>query len=109
MEGGIGIAEVIRQLRGDLNVAAWHGKNAEPRFELGEIELEFEVVLDTSRGGDAKARLWVVDASWSGKKGKTATHRVKLTLQPQDSEGRKTTVSGRALDREERPHDPVGS
>lgn len=109
MEDGIGIDEVIRQLRSDLNVAAWQGENAELRFELGEIELEFEVVLDTSHGGDVKARLYVVDASWSRKKGKRGTQHVKLTLQPKDREGRKTTVSGRALDGEERPHDPVGS
>src|SRR5262249_30699082 len=105
MEGGIGIAEVIRQLRGDLNLAAWQGENAEPRFGLGEVELEVEGVLGTSRGGDATARLWVVDASWSGKASKTASHRVKLTLQPKDREGRKTSVSGRALDGEETPHD----
>jgi hypothetical protein len=100
---GIGVAEVIRQLRGDLYLAGWQGEGKEPRFELGPIELEFSVVVDSSLGGGASAKLWVVDVATEGKRSSQVTHRIKLVLQPTDSHGHKTSVSGPAVDGEEMP------
>jgi hypothetical protein len=100
---GVGLAEVLRQLRGDLYLAEWQGEGKEPRFELGPIELEFAVVVDSSRGGSAGAKLWVVDVSAEGKRTAQTTHRIKLTLQPTDAQGRRTSVSGEVLDGEEMP------
>ncbi|MEV4512591.1 trypco2 family protein [Dactylosporangium sp. NPDC049525] len=99
----ISVAEVIRQLRGDLYYAQWQGEDKTLRFELGPIELEFAVVVDSSRGNGAKAKLWVVDASAESKRSSQHTHRIKLTLQPMDEHGVKTTVAGRPIDGEEVP------
>jgi hypothetical protein len=102
----IGLAEVIRQLRGDLALAEWEGGHKDLKFELGPIELEFAVVVDSSRQAGARARLWVVDLSANGKKGLSVTHRIKLTLQPgnpDEPEGR-PWVAGRSADGEETPN-----
>jgi len=98
---GVGLAEVLRQLRGDLYLAGWQGEGLEPRFELGPIELEFSVVVDSSRGGKAAAKLWVVDVSAEGRTSSQATHRIKLTLQPTDAHGQRTSVAGDVVDGEE--------
>lgn len=100
---GIGVAEVIRQLRGDLSYAQWQGEDKSLRFELGPIELEFTVVIDSSRTNGARAKLWVVDAGTEGKRSSQHTHRIKLALQPVDEHGVKTTVAGRPVDGEVAP------
>ncbi|GAB3852651.1 trypco2 family protein [Dactylosporangium cerinum] len=100
---GVGLAEVIRQLRGDLYLAGWQGEGKDPKFALGPIELEFAVVVDSSRGGKAAAKLWVVDVAADGRRSSQVTHRIKLVLQPTDAEGRPTVVSGPMVEGEETP------
>jgi Trypsin-co-occurring domain 2 len=103
MDDGIGVAEVLRQLRGDLALAEWQGEGKEPRFELGPIELEFQVTVDSSRQGGAKARLWVVEAGLESTQARSATHRIKLTIQPRQSQhpDRKPWISSEAAEGEQ--------
>jgi hypothetical protein len=89
---GFDVAQVIAQLRGDLYLAGWQGEGKTPRFQVGPIEIELSVVLDSSRTGGASAKLWVVDASAEGKISKQATHRIKLVLNPTDEHGAPTEV-----------------
>jgi NTP-dependent ternary system trypsin peptidase co-occuring protein len=103
MKDGASLADVIHQLRGDLNYAIWQGEGKEPRFELGPIELEFTVVVDGSRAGHASAKLWVVDVSYDGKQSAVQTHRVKLVLNPKNLDGSTTAVSGSDIDGEDIP------
>jgi hypothetical protein len=101
----IALAEVIRQLRGDLALAEWQGEGKDLKFELGPIELEFAVVVDSSRQAGARARLWVVDVNADGRKGSSVTHRIKLMLQPRDpaAPDRQPWVADRPVDGEELP------
>jgi hypothetical protein len=81
----IGVADVIYQLRGDLYLAAWQGEESGLKFELGPIELEFAVVVDSSRGANAAAKLWVADVGVDGKHSSQVTHRIKLVLNAVDA------------------------
>jgi hypothetical protein len=97
------VADVISQLRGDLYLAGWQGEGKTPRFQLGPIEVEFAVVLDSSRTAGGGAKLWVVDASVEGRYSKQVTHRIRLVLNPTDADGRPTEVAGEYGDDEEVP------
>jgi hypothetical protein len=85
VQSDIGVADVIHQLRGDLYLAAWQGEDSGLKFELGPIELEFAVVVDSSRGGSARAKLWVADIGAEGKHSSQVTHRIKLVLNAVDA------------------------
>ncbi|HZM76514.1 MAG TPA: trypco2 family protein [Candidatus Limnocylindrales bacterium] len=103
MDDGVELAEIVRQLRGELALAAWQGEHQELKFELGPIELEFHVVVEKSKAGGGKARVLVADVDGRRQQTSSITHRIKLTLQPRlrDEPDRSPHIAGRALDGEE--------
>jgi hypothetical protein len=78
----IELADMIREIREQLTTALADGDGRMLRFELGPVEIEASVVLTQEGGGDAKVRLWVVDAGANGKYAQAETQRVSLTLTP---------------------------
>ncbi len=78
----IELAEVIRELRAELERARWAGESAELRFELGPVQLELEVALTHEAGGGGKVRFWVVEVGAEGKVASSSTQKVTLTLTP---------------------------
>lgn len=88
----IELADMIRELRQQLSTALADGEGEALRFELGPVEIEASVAVTREAGGDAKVRLWVVDAGANGKYGHAETQRVTLTLTPRafTADGRPT-------------------
>ena len=86
----IELAQVISQLREELDTARRAGQGEDLRFELGPVELELMVAVDRQGGPDAKVRFWVIELGASGKVASQATQRIKLILDPRESgqEGR---------------------
>lgn len=78
----IELAEMIRQLRHELNAAMADGAGGPVRFELGPVEIEATVAVDRKGGAGGKVRFYVVEAGADGSTGTLRTHRVSLTLQP---------------------------
>ncbi|MFB7651764.1 MULTISPECIES: trypco2 family protein [unclassified Streptomyces] len=78
----IELADMIRELREQLTTTLAYGDGRMLRFELGPVEVEASVAVAREGGGDAKVRLWVVDAGASGKYGHAETQRITLTLVP---------------------------
>jgi hypothetical protein len=78
----IELADVIRQLRAELDRARSAADDETLRFELGPIELELAVALEVTGGAAAKVRFWVVDLGADARTSSTSTQRIKLTLQP---------------------------
>ncbi|MFI6565985.1 trypco2 family protein [Streptomyces sp. NPDC050534] len=78
----IELADMIQELREQLTTSLAHGDGRMLRFELGPVEVEVSVAVTQEGGGDAKVRLWVVDAGANGKYGHAETQRIKLTLVP---------------------------
>ncbi|GIH05297.1 hypothetical protein Rhe02_33640 [Rhizocola hellebori] len=95
------LADLIYQLRGDLNLAAWQGRDKDPKFVVGPIELEVSVVVDTSRSGGVAAKLVLVDASAGATRTSQTVHRIRLTLQPIGPDGRSPHISGEPMPGEE--------
>jgi Trypsin-co-occurring domain 2 len=81
----IELAQVISQLREELDTARRAGQDEDLRFELGPVELELMVAVDRQGGPDAKVRFWVIELGASGKVASQATQRIKLILDPRES------------------------
>ncbi|WP_267244808.1 trypco2 family protein [Streptomyces sp. PR69] len=93
----IELAEMIRQLRNELTAAVEAAKDEELQFALGPVELEASVVVERSGTAGARLRFWVVEGGGEGRIASGATHRITLTLQPQQrGSARPPWVSGSA-------------
>ncbi|MFD9602462.1 trypco2 family protein [Streptomyces sp. NPDC059970] len=77
------------------------------QFKVGEVELEFAVELRKDVKAKAGFKAWVVTAGTELGAAKGDTHRVKISLTPQKSDGGDLYVHGSA-DREEGPGDLSG-
>lgn len=88
------LAHTIAAVRRDLAEAMLEGQDKSIQFRTGPVELELEVGVTNTGGGEAGVRLYVVTLSGKGEREKTTTQRVKLTLQPIDiATGSDLTVS----------------
>ena len=89
----IELAEVIGELRRELQEVLNAGEGEQLRFELGPVELEATVAVEKSGGGGAKVRFWVIEVGGDAKVGEVTTHRVKLALQTRLAGGGKVWVA----------------
>ena len=78
----IELAEVIAELRRELDSARASGEGSELQFELGPIELEVTMALEKQGGAGAKVRFWVVELGGDARANTTNTQRIKLMLKP---------------------------
>ena len=78
----IELADVISELRAELDRARLAAAGSELRFGLGPVELEVTVGLDREGTAGGKVRFWVVEVGAEGKIASTSTQRIKLTLTP---------------------------
>jgi hypothetical protein len=93
----IELADVVSDLRAELERARDAAVGKELRFEIGSIELEVAVALEKAGGGGAKVRFWVVELGGDAKMSNTSTQRIKLTLLPTLADGEsKPYIAGSA-------------
>jgi Trypsin-co-occurring domain 2 len=91
------LADVIKSLREELNEAMVDAAGKVIQFELGPIDLEFQVVVSREAGGSGKIRFWVVELGGEGKMSSASTQVIKLQLTPKDVvTGRSPLVAGAA-------------
>ena len=91
MDGGwIGLADAVRALRRELDVARAEGAADRVRFALGPVEVEFALTVARDAEADAGVRFGVVSIGAKGSISSESAHRLKLVLTPTDS------VTGRA-------------
>ncbi len=89
----IELAEVIQELRSELQRARVAAADEELRLELGPIELEVAVGLERVGGAEAKVRFWVVELGGDARATASSTQRIRLTLRPVLAGRPKETVS----------------
>lgn len=90
LENTIELAEVVRNLREQLHLAMEAGTGQDLRFEVEDLELELQVAVTKSTGGElgggSKVKFWVFEAAASGKAevsiGSERVQRLKLRLRP---------------------------
>ncbi|HJP64977.1 MAG TPA: trypco2 family protein [Actinomycetota bacterium] len=81
----IGLAEAIRTLRAELAASQDEGSDNSVRFNVGPVELEFQVELSREAGVEGGVQFWVVSIGGKGSVASTTSHRLKLSLEPVDT------------------------
>ena len=80
------LADTIAAVRRELSLAQVAGAGQPILFRTGLVELEFEVAVTRTGGGQAGVQLWVLTLGAKGELGRANTQRIKVTLQPVDLE-----------------------
>lgn len=92
----VGLGDAIKAIRRELDAAIEHGDGGSLKFQPGPLELELVVTVHLDVGGKVKILLLPWTAEVHG--GRSAEHvqRVKLTLQPVNSEGGEQLIGHRS-------------
>ena len=80
------LADTIAAVRRELGLAQAAGQGQAIQFRAGPVELEFEVAVTRTGGGQAGVQLWVLTLGAKGELGQATTQRIKVTLQPVNPE-----------------------
>ena len=76
------LADTIAAVRRELSAAQAAGQGQPVQFRTGPVELEFEVAVTRTGGGQAGVQLWVLTLGGKGQLAHASTQRIKITLQP---------------------------
>ena len=80
------LADTIAAVRRELSSAQAAGQGQPIQFRTGPVELEFEVAVTRTRGGQARVQIWVLTLGGKLERGHATTQRIKITLQPVNPE-----------------------
>jgi Trypsin-co-occurring domain 2 len=78
----IPLSDAIRALRRELVEAVKEGKDQEVKFALGPIELELQVEVSSTGGGEAGIKFWVLSLGGKGERSSGRTQTVRISLTP---------------------------
>jgi hypothetical protein len=91
----IPLSDTIDALRAELSAAVAKGADADIRFPVGAIQLEFNVTVTKSTDVKGGIRFWVVDAGAGGSIASQAVQKVTIALEPPvDRAGQPVKVTG---------------
>lgn len=97
----IALADVVVELRKELDRARAAAADEQLQFALGPIELEVTVAIEREAGAGGKVRFWVVETGGDAKATRSSTQRIMLTLQPQiTGSSASVMVTGDQIERE---------
>ncbi|MEU0392067.1 trypco2 family protein [Streptomyces sp. NPDC006208] len=82
-----GLAEVIGQVRDELEQAQRVGAGRDLRFSVESVHLEFAVQVRKEGSGRAELRIGVLTAGGGGSAARDATHTIKIELKPHGANG----------------------
>jgi len=75
-------------LRVELSKSILASEGEQIRFEVGDIELEVQFVVEQSKEGKGGLKFWVVEMGGGVTNKDTITHRIKITLKPIGKDGK---------------------
>ncbi|MEW1907406.1 trypco2 family protein [Kitasatospora sp. NPDC085895] len=91
----IGLADAVDAVRKELLEAASRGADQPLSFEVGPIEMEFEIELRAEAKAGGKFKAWVVSAETEAGIARGRTHRVAFTLTPRGTDSAKVNIGDR--------------
>ncbi|MFD6423720.1 trypco2 family protein [Streptomyces sp. NPDC060198] len=106
----VGLAEVIRRIRGELELARADAAGQNLGFTVEDVNLTFTVQVHRTGTGKGGVRIGVVTAELGATLDRQTTHQVQVTLKPELASGERLKVrrsqappagSGRASLRQE--------
>lgn len=89
----ITLSEAIQNLRGELLIAMQGHATDKLHFQLGPIEMEFEVEVTREAVVNGGLKWWIVEAGGEARRGSAVTHKIKLVLEPVGADGQRIKVS----------------
>jgi len=89
------LAEVMKALREEIKQAEWAAQGHDLKFNLNNIEVEFQTVVEKEGGLEGGIKFWVLEAKASGKYKNAVTQKIKLTLAPEKEQGGTVKLSPR--------------
>ena len=78
----IALADAVAVVRDELLAAAQQGADADVRFEVEQVQVEFTVDLREDSGAKGGFKAWVLSGDAERSSGATRGHRVAVTLRP---------------------------
>ena len=84
----LSLNDTIGAIRSELAQSILAAQDEEIRFELGEIDLEFQIEIERNAEGSGGIRFWIVEFGAKASQSSTVTHRVSLKLKPISNDGR---------------------
>ena len=84
----IGLKETLEALRTELSESILASEGKQIRFEVGQIELEFQVAIEKSQGANGKVSFWVVETGGNLSKKDTIVHKIKIPFKPVWKDGK---------------------
>jgi hypothetical protein len=78
------LADTVAAVRRELSSAQAAGQGQPVQFRTGPVELEFEVAVTRTRGGEGGVQIWVLTLGGKLERGLATTQRIKVTLHPVD-------------------------
>ena len=78
------LADTIAAVRRELSAAQTAGLGQAVQFRTGPVELEFDVGVTRTRGGQGGVQIWVLTLGGKLEQERATTQRIKVTLQPVD-------------------------
>lgn len=91
--GFVGLTEVIRQIRGELERARDEAQDRSLGFTVDKVSLTFTVQVHHSGTGRGGVRIGVVTAELGGSVDRQTTHQVQVELTPETRSGGRVSVS----------------
>ncbi|MGW7514175.1 trypco2 family protein [Streptomyces sp. NPDC054796] len=89
----VGLTEVIRQIRGELEEARAEAQDREVGFTVENVNLTFTVQVHRTGTGRGGVRIGVVTAEFGGTVDRQTTHQVQVDLKPETATGGRVKVS----------------
>ena len=78
----IGLREALKALRTELKESIQESLQEDIRFEIGKIEMEFQIEIDRSTEGSGGVRFWVIELGGKRTSASSTSHTIKIPLQP---------------------------
>ena len=78
----VGLRETLEALRVELSKSILASEGEQIRFEVGDIELEVQFVVEQSKEGKGGLKFWVVEMGGGVTNKDTITHKIKIPLKP---------------------------
>ncbi|KQX94728.1 hypothetical protein ASD51_13785 [Streptomyces sp. Root55] len=92
-QGFVGLTEVIRQIRDELERAQGDAQGRSIGFHVEKVSLTFTVQVHHAGTGRGGVRIGVVTAELGGSVDRQTTHQVQVDLQPETRSGGRVSVS----------------
>ena len=90
----VGLKDAIEALRSELSESILVSEGKKVRFEVGEIEMEFQVAIEQTGTGKAGLKFWVVELGGEVADKTSMIHKIKIPLKPMWKDGRPIMTGG---------------